>query len=167
MRPVNSVKGLIQKQAQGPRVVDPRRAILVERGVVPQQGQEVGHDEHEARQRDEVGRHAHREALDDDMCVKWLQHVFGRERPVHPGVLVLLERRELALADVNHLGLLFLFFLPSLFPFINYRSGRCFNRTSGLSPSRVNSVFRRIVVFVNLGRRNLIWVNKYTVPPRD
>lgn len=98
MRAIHGIKSLVQEQPRSPRVVDPARAVLVQGRVVPQHGQKVGHDEEEARQRDEVGRHAHREALDDDVRVEGLEDVLGRQRPVHRGVLVLLEGGQLALS---------------------------------------------------------------------
>jgi hypothetical protein len=101
---IDSIKGLIQEQSHGPRVVHPAGAVLIQTRVVPQQCQEVGHDEHEARQRDQIGRHAHREALDDHIRVEGLEDVLGGERPVHGRVLVLLEARQLFLSHVHHLG---------------------------------------------------------------
>lgn len=35
LRPIHSVKGLVQEQADGPAVIDPTRAILVQSRVVP------------------------------------------------------------------------------------------------------------------------------------
>jgi hypothetical protein len=102
LRPIHSIKSLIQEQAHPPAVIHPRRAILIQGGVVPQHGEEVGHDEHEARQRDQVGRHAHREALDDKVGVEGLEDVLGRQRAVDAGVLVLPQSREVILAEVHH-----------------------------------------------------------------
>ena len=106
LRSIHGIKSLVQEQPDSPAVVDPARAVLVECWSVPQQGQEVDDDEHESGEGDHVGRHAEREALDDHMRVEGLQNVFGHQRPVHPGVLVLLEGREVPLPYVNHLGLI-------------------------------------------------------------
>lgn len=115
LRSINGVKSLVQKQADGPAVVDPRGAILVERGVVPQHGEEVCDNEGESGKGDEVGRHAHGKAFDDDVCVERLQHVLGQQRIVHARVLVLLERGELALPYVDHLGCIVLYLSRSSF----------------------------------------------------
>lgn len=101
---VDGIESLVQEQAEGPAVIDPAGAILVEGGVVPQQGEEVDDDEHEAREGDEVGRHAHRKALDDHICVKGLEDVFRGEGPIDARVLVFAERGEIPLTDVHHLG---------------------------------------------------------------
>ncbi len=100
--PIDRVKGLVQEQAGGPAVVDPRRAVAVEAGRVPQQRQEVGHDEAEARQRDEVGRHAGGEAVDHHARVEGLEDVLGRQTPVDRGVLVVPQVGQLLLANVDH-----------------------------------------------------------------
>lgn len=102
MRSINGVKGLVQEQADGPRIVDPRRAIGIQARVIPQQGQEVGDDEGEAGEGDEVRGHPYREALDDDVGVEGLEDVFGEQGAIDARVLVVFERRELALADVDH-----------------------------------------------------------------
>jgi len=39
--PVDSIKSLVQEQANGPRIIHPWRAVLVESGIVPEQGEEV------------------------------------------------------------------------------------------------------------------------------
>lgn len=104
LRAVDGVKGLVQKQAERPAVVDPRWAVLVESGVVPQQGEEVRDDKGESGQGDEVRRHGHGEDFDDDIGVKGLEHVFGQQRVVDARVLVLFERWELLLTYVDHLG---------------------------------------------------------------
>lgn len=75
LRSINGIESLVQEKTGSPRVVHPRRAVLVEGGVVPQHGDEIGDDEHEARESDEVGRHAHGKKFDDHMGVEWLQNV--------------------------------------------------------------------------------------------
>lgn len=102
LRPIDSIKSLIQEQADSPAIVHPGRAVLVQHGRVPQQGREVGDDEGEAGQGDGVGRHAHGEALDDEVRVEGLEDVLAGQRAVDRRVLVLLERGELPLADVDH-----------------------------------------------------------------
>lgn len=129
LRPVHRVKGLVEKQAGSPAVVYPRRAVLVEGRIVPQQGEEVGDDEHEPRERDQVRRHRYGEALDDHIGVERLQDVLGEQRVVDLGgrkhrqpcidtgrrqistpkevatdtrVLVLLQVRQKLLPDVYH-----------------------------------------------------------------
>lgn len=102
LRSVNGVKGLVQEQADGPRVVDPGRAIGIQARVIPQEGQEVGDDKGEAGEGDEVRGHPYREALDDDVGVEGLEDVFGEQGAVDARVLVVFERGELALADVDH-----------------------------------------------------------------
>lgn len=82
LRAVNRIEGLVQEQADRPAVVDPRRAVLVEGRVVPQQRAEVDDDEHEAREGDQVGRHPHGEALDDHIRVEGLEDVPRHERVV-------------------------------------------------------------------------------------
>lgn len=74
---VNSVKCLIQEQSNGPRIIHPRGAILVQSGSIPQQSQEVCDNETKARQSDQVWCHAHGKALDDEICIEGLQHIFG------------------------------------------------------------------------------------------
>lgn len=49
---VNSVKRLVEQQSDGPAVVHPAWTVLIQRGVVPQHGQEIDDDEHESRQGD-------------------------------------------------------------------------------------------------------------------
>lgn len=101
---IDRIKGLIEKETDGPAVVDPRRAVLVQRRVVPQQRQEVGDHEHEPRERDEVRRHRPREEADDNIGVEGLEDVLGRQRSVDRRVLVLLEIRQVFLPHVDHLG---------------------------------------------------------------
>lgn len=47
-------------------------------------------------------RHPHGKALDGEIGIEWLQHVFGNIAVVDGGVLVLLELWQLLLADVDH-----------------------------------------------------------------
>jgi hypothetical protein len=82
LRAIHGIKGLVEKQTSSPAVVDPRRAILVQRRIVPEQSQEVGNDEHETRQGNQVGSHGHGEALDDDIGIEGLEDVFGYQRVV-------------------------------------------------------------------------------------
>jgi len=86
---INRVKGLVQKQTQSPAVIDPSGTVLVQAGVIPEQGQKVGYDKHEARQRNQVRGHAHREQLDDDIGVERLEDVARQQRVVDTRVLVL------------------------------------------------------------------------------
>lgn len=52
LHPIHRIKGLIQPQAQGPGGIDPRGTILIQSRIIPEHGQEVGDDEHEARKSD-------------------------------------------------------------------------------------------------------------------
>lgn len=47
-------------------------------------------------------RHAHGEALDDDMCIERLHDVSRDQTLVHSRVLVLLQLRQLVLPNINH-----------------------------------------------------------------
>lgn len=100
---IDGIKGLVNEQAGGPCVVDPRRTILVERRVVPEQGEEVGDDEHEARQGDQVWGHPHGEALDDDMGVEGFEDILGCQRMVDAAVFVVPEVWQELLPHVDHL----------------------------------------------------------------
>lgn len=104
---INGVKCLVEQQTNGPAVVDPAWAVLIQGGVVPQHGQEVEDDERKARQRNEVRRHVHREAVDDKVGVEGLENVFRHQGPVHGRVLVLLQGREVVLPHVHHLDRMF------------------------------------------------------------
>lgn len=77
---------------------------MVEGGSVPQKSQEIGDDEKETGQSDEVGRHAHREAFDNNLCIERLEDVFRGERVINARILVVPESRELFLPDVHHDG---------------------------------------------------------------
>lgn len=101
---IDRIERLVQEQADGPAVVDPAGAVLVEGGVVPEQGEEVRDDEEEAGEGDEVGGHGHGEALDDDVGVEGLEDVFGGEGVVDAGVFVFFEGGEFPLANVDHDG---------------------------------------------------------------
>lgn len=101
---VNGVECLVEEETDGPAEVDPWWAVLVERRIVPEQGQQVGDDKGEARQGDEVWRHALGEALDDDIVVEGLEDVLGRQRVVDAGIPVLLEVWQLFLPYVDHDG---------------------------------------------------------------
>lgn len=79
LRPINSIKSLIQKQPHGPRRIHPRRTILIQRRVIPQQRQQINHHEHEPRQRDQVRRHRHGEAFYRDVAVEGFEHVAGEK----------------------------------------------------------------------------------------
>ena len=48
-------------------------------------------------------RHRHREALDGDIGVKWLQDIFGDQRLVDASILVFMELGQHALPYVHHL----------------------------------------------------------------
>lgn len=104
LRAIDGVKGLVEEEADGPGIVDPRRAVLVQGGVVPEEGEEVEDDEHEAAQGDQVRGHGHGEALDDHIGVEGLQDVLGRERVIDARVLVLFEVGQILFPHVNHDG---------------------------------------------------------------
>ena len=99
---VYSVKCLIQEQPQGPRVIYPWGTVLVQRGSIPQHSQKVCDDKRKARQGDGVRGHAHGETFYNEICIKGLENIFGEQRVVDSGVLVLAERRELLLSYVDH-----------------------------------------------------------------
>lgn len=80
---VDSIKGLVQKQTDGPAVVNPARAVLVEGWVVPEECPEVGDHKHEAGEGDQVGCHGHGEALDDHIGVEWLEDVLAGQAAVY------------------------------------------------------------------------------------
>lgn len=101
---VDSIESLVEEEADGPAVVDPRRAVLIESRVVPQERQDIENDEQEACQCNQIGCHAHWKQLDNEIVVKRLKDVFGCQRPVNGGVLVLLQRRKLTLSEINHAG---------------------------------------------------------------
>ena len=102
LRPINRIKRLIQKQSNCPTRIHPRRHILIKRGIIPKQGQEVEDDEGEAGKGDGIGCHGHGEAFYDDVVVEGLEDVFGGEGVVDAGVLVAVEAFEVFLADVDH-----------------------------------------------------------------
>lgn len=99
---IHSIKSLIQEQANAPTEIDPRRTILIQRRVIPQQRQEISNDEKEARQGNQIRRHPHGKALDNDIGVEGFEHIAGEQRVVYSGVLVLLEVGQLLLSDVYH-----------------------------------------------------------------
>jgi len=99
---VNCIKRLVQKEADRPAVVYPGRAVLIERGIIPEKGQEVGDDEHEAGEGDKVRRHARREALDDDIGIEGFEYVTRHQRAVDTRVLVLPKIRQVFLPYVDH-----------------------------------------------------------------
>lgn len=103
---VYSVKSLVEQQSNGPAIVHPAGAVLIQGGVVPQHGQEVEHDKRESRQGDEIRCHAHWEAVDDKFGVERLEDIFRHERPIHGRVLVLFQGREVVLPHVDHRVLL-------------------------------------------------------------
>jgi len=49
-------------------------------------------------------RHSHGEQFDDDICVERFENVFGHQRFIDPGILVFVQFREIALANVDHGG---------------------------------------------------------------
>ncbi len=102
LRAVDGIKCLVYEQTSSPSIVDPWRAILVESGIVPEQGEEVGDDEHEPGQGDQVRGHPHGKALDDDIGVEGLENIFRRQRVVDAAVFVLLEVRQIFLPYVHH-----------------------------------------------------------------
>lgn len=106
MRSVYGIEGLVEEQSNSPRIVDPWRAVLIKRWVVPEQREEVGNDKHETRQSDQVGRHAHWEALDDYVGVERLEDVLGHQRVIDGRVLVLLQVGQELFPHVDHLDCL-------------------------------------------------------------
>lgn len=102
LRPVNRVKCLVQEQSHGPTGINPRRTILIQARIVPQQRQEIHDHKRESRQRDEVGRHPHGEALDGDIGVEGLEDVARGQRSIYAAIFVLLEVRQLVLSHVDH-----------------------------------------------------------------
>lgn len=49
---IDGVEGLVQEKSDGKGEVDPRRHVLVHRGIIPQHGQKIDNDEAKARQGD-------------------------------------------------------------------------------------------------------------------
>lgn len=101
---IDSIESLVEEESDSPTEVDPRRTVLVESWIVPQQSQNVDDNEREPRQRDQIGRHAHRKQFDDHIVVKWLEDVLGSQRPIDSGILVLLQRRKLIVSEIDHDG---------------------------------------------------------------
>ena len=104
LRAIHSVESLVQKQPNRPTIVHPRRTILVERGVIPEQSQNVGHHKREAYESNHVWGHAHGETSNDNLGVEGLEDVLRKQGPVDAGILVLLEPWKLMLPDVDHRG---------------------------------------------------------------
>jgi len=96
------IESLIQEQPNSPTDINPRRTILIERRVIPEQRQQINNHKAEPAERDQVGRHAHRETLDDHICIERFQDVARQQRVVDTGVLVLFQVRQVLLADVDH-----------------------------------------------------------------
>lgn len=101
---IDGIESLVQEEPDRPTKIHPSRAVLVEGGIVPQQRQDVDYDEQESRQSNQIGSHAHGKQLNDEIVVKRLEDVLGRQRPIDRGVLVLLERRKLVMSEIDHLG---------------------------------------------------------------
>ena len=104
LRPIHSIKSLIQKEPNGPRSVHPSWHILIERRVVPEEGQEIHDDEAEAGERDGIRCHGHGEAFYDDVVVEGFEDVFRDEGVVDAGVFVLFEAFEALCPYVDHFG---------------------------------------------------------------
>jgi hypothetical protein len=49
-------------------------------------------------------RHRHGETFYHDICVKWLENVFGHERVVDSGIFVLVQLGQIPLPDIDHDG---------------------------------------------------------------
>lgn len=52
LRPINSIKSLVQKQTHSPSPIDPSRTILIHIGRVVKHGSNIGYHESEAGQGD-------------------------------------------------------------------------------------------------------------------
>lgn len=102
LRAIHRVKGLVKEQSNGPREVNPSRAVLIERGVIPQKGQKIGNDKQESRQGNHIWRHSHGETVNDKVGVERLEDVLGHQRAINRRVLVFPQRGQLMLPYVDH-----------------------------------------------------------------
>ena len=99
---INCIKGLIKKQSQRPTCIYPRRTILIECWIIPQQGQHVDYHETETSQRDEIRCHPHGKTSYNNVGVEWFENISRKERVVDAGILVLFQTGKLVLSQVNH-----------------------------------------------------------------
>lgn len=99
---IHGIKGLVQEETNSPRYVYPGRAVSVQPRIVPKQSQKINYHEAKARESDQVGSHRHGKEFNHDIGVERFQNISRHQRVVHAGVLVLLQRWELFLPNVNH-----------------------------------------------------------------
>jgi hypothetical protein len=59
-------------------------------------------------------RHRHGETFYHDICVKWLENVFGHERVVDSGIFVLVQLGQIPLPDIDHDGCIVAAYCPPL-----------------------------------------------------
>lgn len=104
LRSINCIKCLVQEQPQGPRSINPRWAILVQRWIIPQQCQDVDNYKAKASQGDEVWCHPHRETFYNDICIERFQNIAGEIGVVDTAVFVFLQTGKLVLTNIDHSG---------------------------------------------------------------